>query len=741
MESVVSGELTYYSRPERQPSGSRRYSTRAAVAGEGSMIRTDSELRYLKGVGPKRAEKLAKLGYTTVEDLLYVLPFRWEDRRSFARIAGLRPDGAEATLSVRIDRSRLIRTRRRGFTIFEAIVSDDSGSIKAVWYNQPYLERVLTEERQVVFYCRAVTDRYGHVVLDNPEYEFIDGEDAEGVHAGRIVPVYRKLGDLNSRALRRLIHLSLTEMDPSSLEELVPAEVLGRHALCGRRAALWGVHFPPADADLDELRDSRTQAQRMLAFEEIFLLQLALALRRHGLQQEVRGIAYRVPDVLKSRIKSMLPFELTDAQKKVIGEIGGDLKSGHPMNRLLQGDVGSGKTVVALLTLLVAIENGYQAALMAPTEILAEQHHRNIRRMIEGSEIDCQVALLTGSLRAAERRKALEEIATRQAQLVIGTHALFESGVEFANLGLAVIDEQHRFGVLQRAALTDKGERPDVLVMTATPIPRSLALTLYGDLDLSVIDELPPGRTPIRTVVRAERDRRRVYDGLRKEIGRGRQVYIVVPLVEETAKSDLKAADAYALQLKTEIFPDLEIGMVHGRMKAAEKDAVMSGFRDGKVDILVATTVIEVGVDVPNATVMLIEHAERFGLSQLHQLRGRVGRGSEKSYCVLMVGQEHSGPDASERLAVMERTSDGFEIAEKDLEIRGPGAVFGTQQHGLSDLQFLAQVLKIPALLEAARREAQAIIAGEPSDRERAQELLASLRGNWQKRLDLARVG
>lgn len=705
------------------------------------MIRADSELRYLKGVGPRRAEKLAGSGFKTVEDLLYVLPFRWEDRRSFAAVADLRPGGPEATLSVRVDSSRLIRTRRRGFTIFEAVVSDDSGSIKGVWYNQPYLARVLTDERQVILYGRAITDRYGHVVLDNAEYEFIDGEDREGVHAGRIVPVYRKLADLNSRALRRLIHLCLAEMDPQSLDDLVPSEVLERHGMCDRRQALWGVHFPAADASLDELREGRTVAQRSLAFEEIFLLQLALALRRHGLHHEVRGIAYEVPDLLKTRIKKMLPFELTRAQKKVIGEIGADLKSSHPMNRLLQGDVGSGKTVVALLTLLVAIENGYQAALMAPTEILAEQHHRNIRRMIDGSEIDCEVVCLTGSLRAAERREVLGKIADHRAQLVIGTHALFEAGVDFARLGLAVIDEQHRFGVLQRAALTGKGERPDVLVMTATPIPRSLAMTLYGDLDLSVIDELPPGRTPVRTLVRTERGRSRVYDGLRKEVGRGRQVYIVVPLVEETAKSDLKAADAFALQLRTEIFPDLEIGMVHGRMKAAEKEAVMSGFREGRIQILVATTVIEVGVDVPNATVMLVEHAERFGLSQLHQLRGRVGRGSDRSYCVLMVGQEFSGQDAGERLAVMERTSDGFEIAEKDLELRGPGAVFGTHQHGLSDLQFLAQVLKIPALLEAARREAQAMIAESADSRERAHELLGSLRGNWEKRLDLARVG
>jgi ATP-dependent DNA helicase RecG len=411
------------------------------------------------------------------------------------------------------------------------------------------------------------------------------------------------------------------------------------------------------------------------------------------------------------------------------------------MNRLLQGDVGSGKTIVALLTLLVAVENGYQGALMAPTEILAEQHHRNIARLLSGGEIDCPVALLTGSLRAAARRRALEAIGRGEARLVVGTHALFEAGVEFERLGLAVIDEQHRFGVLQRAALASKGRRPDLLVMTATPIPRSLALTLYGDLDLSVIDELPPGRTPVRTVVRRESDRVKVYKGLRGEVRAGRQAYVVVPLVEETARSDLKAAGEFAERLRTEFFRDCTVGMVHGRMKGPDKDRVMQSFAAAEIQVLVATTVIEVGVDVSNATVMVVEHAERFGLSQLHQLRGRVGRGAQRSYCVLMVGEEPQGGEAGERLRVMEQTSDGFKIAEKDLELRGPGAVFGTQQHGLSDLRFLAEVLKSPALLEAARSEAQTLVAGEAPARERASSILRGLSGRWKKRLDLAQVG
>jgi ATP-dependent DNA helicase RecG len=409
------------------------------------------------------------------------------------------------------------------------------------------------------------------------------------------------------------------------------------------------------------------------------------------------------------------------------------------MHRLLQGDVGSGKTIVALLTLLVAVDNGYQAALMAPTEILAEQHDRNIRQLLEQGGIDCRTGLLTGSLGAASRRTVLEQVGRGEIQLLIGTHALFEAGVEFRRLGLAVVDEQHRFGVAQRAALARKGQRPDVLVMTATPIPRSLALTLYGDLDLSVIDEMPPGRTPVLTVVRGEADRQSVYGRLRREIDKGRQAYVVAPLVEETAKSDLKNATALAQELQQKVFPGLKVGMVHGRMKGAEKDSVMQAFVRGEIQILVATTVIEVGVDVANATVMIVEHAERFGLSQLHQLRGRVGRGSARSHCVLMAGDEARGREARERLAIMEETTDGFRIAQKDLELRGPGAVFGTQQHGLSDLQYLAVILGKAGLVEAARREARAFVAGQT--RERALALLGSLRQGWKKRLDLVRAG
>ncbi len=634
--------------------------------------------------------------------------------------------------------ARLIRTRRRGFTIFEAMLEDESGSIKAVWFNQPYLDRVFAAGKLAVFYGKAGLDRYKkNLILPNPEYEMLESVDDEGIHTGRIVGVYRKQGDLNPRRVRALIFRALRDLDPASLPERIPAEVRERYALMSRLEALRYVHVPPRDASLDGLEQRDSPAHHSLAFEEAFLLQLALAVRRQGMQEQERGNAYEISDAMRTRFARLLPFELTAAQKRVLGEIGEDLRGPTPMYRLVQGDVGSGKTIVALLAMLVAVENGYQAALMAPTEILAEQHFRSLMALLGVEGVDYRVALLTGSLKGTARKRVLAQIESGEAQVVVGTHALFEPTVVFSRLGLTVVDEQHRFGVMQRAALASKGQRPDVLVMTATPIPRSLALTLYGDLDVSVIDELPPGRIPPATVVRREAQRERVHGGIRLEVQKGRQAYVVVPLVEETEKSDLKAATAHTERLRREL-PELRIGMVHGRMKSDEKDRTMRAFAGGELDVLVATTVIEVGVDVPNATVMIIEHAERFGLSQLHQLRGRVGRGAERSFCVLMVGDDPQSKDAAERLKVMERQSDGFKIAEKDLELRGPGAVFGTQQHGLSDLQFLALVMRSPLLLEGARTEARIVVEASLDD---ARKRLQELPPMWRKRLRLAEVG
>ncbi len=700
-------------------------------------MRADTELRYLKGVGPGKAEQLATAGFETVEDLLYVLPFRYEDRRSFATIDDLET-GEVRTIEVSVVSARLIRTRRRNFTIFEAEVEDATGRIRVVWYNRRYLEPAFTPGRRIVLFGKTVVKR-GRPVLENPDYEFLEEQDKHGIHTGRIVPVYRKLADLTPRVLRQLLYRALIDLEAASLTPRVPQEIAARHDLMPRIEALRGVHFPGPEADLDELHDRRTAAHRTLAFEEIFLVQLALATRRDAFRKKERGIAYEVPDALRTKLARMLPFKLTAAQTRVLREIGADLRSPHPMNRLLQGDVGSGKTIVALLALLVAIENGYQGALMAPTEILADQHFRSLKAMLEAGGIDCPMVLLTGSLRASHRREAEGKIASGLGKLIIGTHALFEGRTEFRKLGLCVIDEQHRFGVMQRARLADRGSHPDVLVMTATPIPRSLAMTVYGDLDVSVIDELPPGRTPVKTVIRRENDRKKVYAGIRSEVALGRQVYVVVPLVEETAKSDLKAATVFAKQLTRDLAP-LAVGMLHGRMKPAEKDAVMRAFAGGDLPVLVATTVIEVGVDVANATVMIIEHAERFGLSQLHQLRGRVGRGAARSYCVLMVGKDVPGREADERLGVMVETSDGFLIAERDLSLRGPGVLFGTQQHGLSDLQFLAEVVRSPALLSAARDEAQALVA-QGDGPAVAQKVFSALPAMWRERLELGTVG
>lgn len=705
------------------------------------MLTARSILRYVKGIGPRRAAALEREGISTVEDLLYVLPMRYEDRRSFSRVAEMVPHSGPRVLDVKIRSARLIRTRRRGFTIFQATIEDESGTMQTLWYNQPFLERVLRPERRVVLFGSATLDRYGRqIVLENPEYEILDEGEEQGIHSGRIVPVYRKLAEMSSRVQRSVLHRVFQEIDPSTLPRPVPSRVQETRGLLDRFEALRRIHFPPEDAFSGALFEQDTDARRTLAFEEIFLLQLALALRRARVERVPRSRNYELTDALRVRLARLLPFRLTEAQRKVLSEIGGDLRSGHPMNRLLQGDVGSGKTIVAILTLLVAVESGFQGALMAPTEILAEQHFRNLTRLLEGKGAGYRVELVTGSLKAAGRRRALDAIAGGEAQIAVGTHALFERGIEFRNLAMVVVDEQHRFGVRQRAALAEKGSRPDVLVMTATPIPRSLALTLYGDLDLSVIDSLPPGRTPVRTVVRGEDGREKVYRGIRKEVREGRQAYVVVPLVEETERSDLKAAKAFAEQLRSTVFQDVSVGLVHGKLRGEEKERVMRDFAEGRIQILVATTVIEVGVDVPNASVMVVEHAERFGLSQLHQLRGRVGRGAARSYCVLMIGDD-AGESARHRLHVMETTSDGFRIAEKDFEIRGPGAVFGTQQHGLSDLQFLAVTVADPALLDAARGDARSLVERDGPDGPGVREILTGLRPGWRKRLDLATVG
>lgn len=530
---------------------------------------------------------------------------------------------------------------------------------------------------------------------DNPEFAMI--------HTARFVPIYRKLGPFQTKRLREIIYNVLGILDESSISETLPADLSEKQKLISRAQAIREIHFPPEKASIAEYSTFRSPAQTRLIFEEFFWVSFALQLKRGERKQEPKGTIIEISDTLRDRIKQLLPFTLTGAQDRVVKRIFEDLQSDAPMNRLIQGDVGSGKTIVAFLAMFAAMENGYQSALMSPTEILAEQHVRNAKRIFENSPY--RVELLTGSLRAAEKRKMQADIASGEIHAVIGTHAIIQDAVEFENLGLAVIDEQHRFGVLQRAELRARGYNPDILFMTATPIPRSLAMTVYGDLDVSVIDELPPGRTPVKTVVVGEDQRGGVYKGIEREINLGRQVYIVYPLIDESEKMDLKAATKMYEELRDVVFPQYKVGLLHGKMKPAEKEEVMQRFSRGESHILISTTVIEVGVDVPNASLMIIEHAERFGLSQLHQLRGRVGRGAEQSFCVLLTGDKKTAV-ARERLGIMEETSDGFRIAEKDLEIRGQGEILGTRQSGDQTFK-IGNIIRDLEILDEARQEAE----------------------------------
>ncbi|MEJ7624197.1 MAG: ATP-dependent DNA helicase RecG [Pyrinomonadaceae bacterium] len=532
------------------------------------------------------------------------------------------------------------------------------------------------------------------VEVEIPELAFI--------HSARIVPIYRKLGDLSTKRLREIIHSTLDDLDTDSILDHLPGDLLERQKLLTRSQALREIHFPPDGAALGDYEIFRSPAQRRLIFDEFFWLAFSMQLLRGERQKEPKGTVIEIGERTKESLKNLLPFALTEAQKRVVGEIFADLKSDAPMNRLIQGDVGSGKTIVAFLAVFATLENGYQAALMAPTEILAEQHFRNAARIF--GDAGYRIELLIGSLKAGEKRNIHAGLVDGSIDFVIGTNAIIQDAVAFEKLGLAVIDEQHRFGVMQRAQLKESGNNPDVLVMTATPIPRSLAMTVYGDLDVSTIDELPPGRTPIKTVVVGEDQRSGVYKGIDREVRLGRQAYVVYPLIEESEKLDLKAATKMFEDIKTRIFPQYTVGLLHGKMKSADKDATMREFVEGRLDILVSTTVIEVGVDVPNASLMVIEHAERFGLSQLHQLRGRVGRGSDQSYCVLLTDHKKTAV-AKERLGIMEQTSDGFEIAEKDLELRGEGEILGTRQSGIQNFR-LGNLARDLEILIAARDEA-----------------------------------
>ncbi len=683
----------------------------------------------LKGIGPRRFADLDRAGLRTVADLLSRLPIRYEDRGHFQPIGSL-VEGALATISGELVHCATRLTRRRGFRIFEATLRDETGPIRAVWLNQPFMADVLHRGERVMLYGKVERHPSGSLQLTNPPYEILD-DDRETIHAGRIVPVYERVGTLTAKMQRRLV-FDLLQNIPE-IDDPLPEWMLEALHLPGRRSALVQAHFPEPGSPMDLLNLFRHPAQVRLIFEEFFLFQAGLLLRRRAARDERKTRVPVVDDRIRRAARAILPFHLTGGQKSALREIVDDMRREYPMNRLLQGDVGAGKTIVAVLAALVAMENDLQVAFMAPTEILAEQHFAVIRRLLEGSRF--KVSLLSGSTRGPGRRDTLAALSDGTVDLAVGTHALVQQNVAFKALGLVVVDEQHRFGVIQRATLRRKGWCPDVLVMTATPIPRTLALTVYGDLDVSVIRELPPGRTPVVTEVRPQTERDEVYQFLRVQIASGRQAYVVYPLVEESAKIDLRAATEMADHLAQDVFPSCRVALLHGRLKSTEKERVMRAFLAKEIDILVATTVIEVGIDVPNASVMIVEHAERFGLAQLHQLRGRVGRGAHASHCVLL-HQTPLSPDGQARLEAMAETSDGFVIAERDLTLRGPGDFFGTRQAGAPQLR-TGDLLRDHALMEDARR-----LAGEALDRrEDSAKLEDVVNRCWTDRFGLAGVG
>ncbi|MGC9987168.1 MAG: ATP-dependent DNA helicase RecG [Terriglobales bacterium] len=719
-----------------------------------NMLEPSTPVQFVKGIGPRLAEVLAAKGIATVDDLLHYLPFRYEDRLNPRSVAELRA-GEMATVIAEVRNSGLFRTRR--MPIFQLTVGQGPTKLKCLWFNAPYLQDRFQPGQMLALYGKVEEDRDGNLQIIQPQFEVLGDINEEGgadeaekkaaasLEIGRIVPIYESTGQgkLTPRWFRRTIRFALENLSPD-LPDPIPAAVRAHLSLVSPREALFQVHWPDAGESFTDLQSSRTPAHIRLIFDELFFIELGLELKRRE-QKAQTGISFQLTPGVREAIKKILPFHPTAAQKRVLKEIATDMQMSCPMRRLLQGDVGSGKTIVAFQAAIIAIENGYQVALMAPTEILAQQHYFSARQILERAGY--RIVLLTGSLEQDRKRDIRRHIAEGNAQLIIGTHALIQDRVEFKNLGLVVVDEQHRFGVMQRLKLMKKTDddaktaEPDVLVMTATPIPRTLALTLYGDLDLSVLDELPPGRTPV--VTRCVQDERapEVWDFVGKQIAAGHQAYVVYPVIEEDEENELKAARQMHRELREKIFPSLHVGLLHGRLDAEEKEHVMREFQRGKIEILVATTVIEVGVDVPNATVMVIEHADRFGLAQLHQLRGRIGRGAAKSYCVLMRGSKVS-EEGERRLDAMVRSNDGFQIAELDLELRGPGEFFGTKQAGIPSFR-VANIIRDRQLLEAAKREAAFVISGPNAEvsKDEIDRALREMRSRWALSYGLVEVG
>ena len=705
-----------------------------------------SPVQYLKGIGPKRAEQLASHGIHTAADLLDYLPFRYEDRSEFRTLKSL-GEGEWVLTRGEIWSLGNFEARRGRFSVFQMVVRDATASVVVKFFNQPYLRTVYSQGTKLIIYGQVLRDQYhpGSLCFQNPECEILENESGPSIHTGRIVPIYRKLGDIRTRWLRQIMYSVLSQL-PAEIEDPLPSYLRKQFRLGPRAEALRRVHFPSLRSttpegrarEFDTINRMVSLPHKRLIFEELFQLQVGIYMVREHRLRLVKDRKIRIGEGVRTGIKKILPFHPTAAQKRVLKEIADDMCSARPMSRLLQGDVGSGKTIVAAQAAIIAVENGFQVALMAPTEILAEQHYFNFTRVL--GPLQYKVGLVKRVLSARQKRETLDGIRRGDLQIAIGTHALIQDTVEFHNLGLAIIDEQHRFGVRQRNVLKEKGGQPDILVMTATPIPRSLALTIYGDLDLSVIDEMPPGRSPIETLWLHERDRMKAYDAMRRTIAAGQQVYIVYPLVEKSEKSDLKAATAMAEHLRQRIFPDISIGLLHGRMKSEEKERVMAAFVKGEISILVSTTVIEVGVDVANASLMVIEHAERFGLSQLHQLRGRVGRGVARSRCILLADVRNN-PEAQRRLEIMTATNDGFRIAEVDLELRGPGEMAGTRQSGVPMFKH-ANLVRDRKALEVARSEAGrflGFVRNRPN--EEIRRIAETIRRQWRQRYGLLLVG
>jgi ATP-dependent DNA helicase RecG len=690
---------------------------------------SDHPVQYIKGVGPKRAKILSRLGIKTVKDALYYLPFRYENRTNIKKITDLQY-GNNETVYGKVISADVIKVPGRNFRIFELTIHDDSGLLKGKWFNQPFMKRNFKIGDEVLFYGIVKRNPYWGIgfEMDNPEYEIINDDDSL-IHMNRIVPIYRATSGLSVRQIRSII-FSIIKKYIADICDTIPSEILNKHKLPGLSESLSQIHFPDTDTDMDELNRGTSDFHRRLSFDELFMLELGLAVLKRGKLRE-KGITFNPDDNFLKILFDMLPFKLTNAQVRVFSDILKDMTRPYPMNRLIQGDVGCGKTVIAVMAMMIAAECGYQSALMAPTEILAEQHYINLHKMIEN--LGLKVCLLTGSV----KDKPLNQLASGEIDIVIGTHAIIQEGVKFKNLGLVVIDEQHRFGVVQRALLRKKASNPDVLVMTATPIPRTLALTLYSDLDYSVIDELPPGRRSVITHLFNSKQKEDIYNLIKEEVKKGRQVYVVYPIIEESSKSDLRSAVIGKNALE-KIFPEFSITLLHGRMKPQEREEIMASFKMGEIDILVSTTVIEVGVDVPDVTLMVIIHAERFGLSQLHQLRGRIGRGPYQSFCVLLA-YEPFGDEARRRINIMLKSNDGFRIAEEDLNIRGPGEFFGTRQSGMPDLK-IANIVRDAKLLEEARKEAFSLIERDPEFKG-FPLLRNSLEAFWKGKIELFKTG